>query len=557
MKFPHWLTSPQFEQEQKTHKARNLFNTLVTVFAVEIVCTAIIPVIFPENLLVWIFIGSAIILTIGCYLLLQARRLRLASILFCVLLGAIPFIIALNNNGVDSFAIQIYTIVVLIAGLLLGARSSLLIAILGSLGLVGLYFIESTGIIFIPPTSLPIFLKISTPSFVFILSAILLMNAIRNMETILQKARENITTLDEANLELQNVRTTLEQEVENRTIQLNATNAIGQTINRILDLDQLGIQVVKKLTTLFDFDFAAIYMVDSNNQWATLRYSSQEISSPQGVSHRFNIGMTTELETSLHSLKPHIEYFEIHQNAENPKLPKIPEVRSAITLPLYAGGKAIGAINVQSTQKTAYSQQEVETLQNVANQIAIAFENARLFQESQTQLSEINRLNQLYLQTTWRAYLAKETSAFHFSAGELQEIAQPDFAALEIAQQNRKIHVIQENGASFLIAPILFQDQVLGAIKLKATDRAWTTDEFALIEATLNQTALSLENARLILETQNRAEQEKILSDISSQMRETLDLETILQTAIYEMQKAFHLSEIEVHLISETAETRE
>ncbi|HLF87750.1 MAG TPA: GAF domain-containing protein [Anaerolineales bacterium] len=557
MKFPHWLTSPQFEQEQKTHKARNLFNTLVTVFAVEIVCTAIIPVIFPENLLVWIFIGSAIILTIGCYFLLQARRLRLASILFCVLLGAIPFIIALNNNGVDSFAIQIYTIVVLIAGLLLGARSSLLIAILGSLGLVGLYFIESTGIIFIPPTSLPIFLKISTPSFVFILSAILLMNAIRNMETILQKARENITTLYEANLELQNVRTTLEQEVENRTIQLNATNAIGQTINRILDLDQLGIQVVKKLTTLFDFDFAAIYMVDSNNQWATLRYTHPEIPSPQGDSHRFNIGMTIELETALRSLKPYIEYLEIPQKAENAKLLKIPEARFAITLPLYAGGKAIGAINVQSTQKIAFSQQGVETLQNVANQIAIAFENARLFQESQTQLSEINRLNQLYLQTTWRAYLAKETSAFQFSAGELQETAQPDFAALEIAQQNRKIHVTQENGDSFLVAPILFQDQVLGAIKLKATGRAWTTDEFALIEATLNQTALSLENARLILETQSRAEQEKILSDISSQMRETLDLETILQTAVYEMQKALQLSEIEVHLISETAETRE
>jgi GAF domain-containing protein len=161
------------------------------------------------------------------------------------------------------------------------------------------------------------------------------------------------------------------------------------------------------------------------------------------------------------------------------------------------------------------------------------------------------------LQTTWRALLSKQTLAFDFSEGKTEALETPDNQVLEIAQREQAIKITEENNTSTLIAPILYQDQVLGALKLKAPNRHWTNDELNLIESTLNQTALSLENTRLILETRTRAEQEKMLSDISIRMRETLDIETILQTTAQEMRKALQLAEIEVRLIPDQAQKKD
>ena len=65
--------------------------------------------------------------------------------------------------------------------------------------------------------------------------------------------------------------------------------------------------------------------------------------------------------------------------------------------------------------------------------------------------------------------------------------------------------------------------------------RQWTEGEIALIEAVVDQLALALENTRLLEETQQRAEQERIIAGITAQVRASMDLETILQTAVREL----------------------
>ncbi len=552
MHLPLWLSPPHFEQADQTRLAKNLYNILLSIFLFEIIFSILVPIVFPEDPNpALIFIGIAILYTLACYILMHTGRLSLASLLFCGFLGFSTLGASLDSNGLDSFTIPTFTVVIVIAGLLLGSRYSLTFAILGLICVILIYLVESTGLIAIPQTSFPILLKIAIPAFVFIMSAILLHSITQNLSLALQKVKENEGALETTNSELKSIQATLEQRIENRTAQLEASIEIGQTISNLLDPDELGKQIIQKFITVFAYDFAGIYFLDNTGRWAALRYTNQETLHPfQAEMRRIDLNQPNSITNAIRTQKAYItnDFSKPSERLSFNTL-QAPGIRAEITLPLQTSGRLLGALNLQAYQSLNFSPQEVEILQNVANQIASAFENARLFNEAQQQYQEISRLNQFYFQTTWRALLTEKIPAYHLSWGELKEMKKTDHATLEIAHQAQKIHLSNENGTATLIAPIMFQDQVLGALQLTAQDRIWTTDEMVLIEAVLNQTALSLENTRIINETRHRAEQEKLISEVSSRMRETLDLETILQTTAQEMQKTFNLSEVEIRLL--------
>ena len=551
MALPPWLAPPQFEHEDRTRLAKNLTNIFLTVLGFQIIFAIVLFLAPPEtsnNILY--FIGLGIFYTLGCYLLMLKGRLTLASVLFCILLSFSTLGMSFYSNGLNSMAIQTFTVVILITGLLLGSRYGFTFAVLGALTVFLLFLLELNGWSAFSQVSTPPLFKIIIPAFVFMMSAILLHHSTQNIHAALQKAQENEAALFRANAELQAIQTTLEQRIEERTSQLQASIEIGQTISNILDPEELGKQVIHKFITHFAYDFAGIYFLDEAGRSVVLKYSNlNETQSAQAKLHRVDLTQANSITNALHTQKPSLTCDILYSVAHFPSLPGS-MLRTDISLPLQASGRLLGVLNLQAYDDLALTNQDIELLQNVANQIAIAFENARLFNETQAQFQEINRLNQFYLQTTWRALLTEELPAYQFSAGELKEISTPDEAVLEKVRQEQKIHAIQnEDGTSTLIAPVLFQDQVLGVAQFTAQDRRWTADEIALVEAVLNQTALSLENNRLIVETRSRADQEKMISEISNRMRETLDLETILQTTALEMQKTFGLSEVEVRLL--------
>lgn len=550
MSLHQWFYPPQFKQEIQTRLARNLYLILTSVFSFEVVFGLLIFAIFPNNPLPALgFLGIAMLFTIGCYILMQRGNLNLASLIFCFLLGLTTLGASIRSNGGDSLTIQTYSIVIMIAGLLLSTRYSLFFAVMGILSVIGIHLAENSEIITITRIEYPALLKVAISSFVFLMTSILLATVSRTTSLALQRAKQNETALEEANNELKAIQANLEQRIEHRTAQLQASVEISQTISNLLDSDQLGQRVIQKLVSLFPFEFATIYLVENSEKWAILSYTNQtHPQTPVSETQQIDLTKPNSVADAIRTRKTKVTTPSSLNLAH-----LAPQIHVEITLPLLSRGKPLGAIQLQSTHPQTISQREILTLESVANQIATAFETARLFNESQQQLREINRLNQFYLQTTWQALLTQDVPAYHLSRGTVAESPHPNETALTIAQNERKIHIEHDNmGNATLIAPIMFQDQVLGAIELVSTQRIWTNDEIVLIEAILNQTALSLENTRLILETQTRAEQEKMISDISSRVRETLDLETILQTSVQEMQKKLKLSEVEIRLLPPT-----
>jgi K+-sensing histidine kinase KdpD len=100
-----------------------------------------------------------------------------------------------------------------------------------------------------------------------------------------------------------------------------------------------------------------------------------------------------------------------------------------------------------------------------------------------------------------------------------------------------------ESGGKLVKVPIRLRDQVLGVIEARKPDQAgdWSQDELALINNLVDQLSVALENARLYEDTQSRAERERRLAEITTKVRATTDVGTIMQTAILELAAALRV----------------
>lgn len=73
----------------------------------------------------------------------------------------------------------------------------------------------------------------------------------------------------------------------------------------------------------------------------------------------------------------------------------VPGMRSELAVPLFFGGEVIGVLNIESDQVGQFGETEIALLQAIANPIALAIENARLYQEERKRYSQVSMLNQL------------------------------------------------------------------------------------------------------------------------------------------------------------------
>jgi hypothetical protein len=114
----------------------------------------------------------------------------------------------------------------------------------------------------------------------------------------------------------------------------------------------------------------------------------------------------------------------------------------------------------------------------------------------------------------------------------------------------------ETNGHTLKI-PVKLRGQLIGYIGLEKDNSSlsWTEDEISVAEATASQVALTLENARLVEQSQNRASRERLTSEITANMRASLNIESVIKTAVDEIYKALNLENIVIQLEPELEET--
>jgi GAF domain-containing protein/HAMP domain-containing protein len=184
--------------------------------------------------------------------------------------------------------------------------------------------------------------------------------------------------------QLRNLVESLEVRVDERTQQLRASADVGRAAVSMLNPDELLRTSVNLITDRFGFYYAAIFTLDADGKFAMLREATGEaghVLKERG--HKLEVGGQSMVGYVTAQRKARIA-LDVGAEAVRFANPLLPETRSEVALPLIVGERVLGALDVQSTQAAAFDDNSTAVLQAMADQVAVALNNATLFAEAQT-----------------------------------------------------------------------------------------------------------------------------------------------------------------------------
>lgn len=339
---------------------------------------------------------------------------------------------------------------------------------------------------------------------------------------------------------------------------IEATQEVGRFVTTQRDQEALMNEVVNLIINVFhNIYHAQIFLVDNTNEFAILRASTGEVGRrllERG--HRLAIGGTSVIgRTTGEGVVTAVldtEASEFHHKND-----LLPNTRAELAIPLRIGKKIIGALDVQSFAANSFTDDQITTLQAMADQIAISIENARLYQESVRALDEIARQNRESTAETWRQHLYNTRSRELVAWSGTPTRTETD----GLREQAIKTGVTQIGGMTSnrtipVAVPILLRGQPLGAVVWELPVVEYSDEKVALAEELVNRLSITLDNARLFEESQRSADRERVLNEIASKITAQSDIESILTTAVREVGQALRTQNVRVRLGAEGAQRK-
>jgi GAF domain-containing protein len=344
------------------------------------------------------------------------------------------------------------------------------------------------------------------------------------------------------------------RDLEQRSIQIEAASEIAREAAAIRNVGELLNQTVHLISDRFGFYHAGIFSLDPTGEYAVLQAASSEGGKRMlARGHRLRVGSVGIVGYAAGVGEPRIA-LNVGADTIYFDNPDLPLTRSEMALPLKVRERVIGVLDVQSVEENAFTEDDVAILQTLADQVALAIDNTRLLGESQRALQELEAFHGEKVRQDWQEQIARQAPAFRYSqAGVTTATADVLQQAASLPLHGRPV-VLQDQDDRRLIAPIRLREEAFGSIVLSQEpgQAPWSAEELALIEEVSNQVALALENARLLQDTRRRASQEHLISEVTANVRESLDLDAILQTAVREIGEKLNIAEVEIRMGSGT-----
>ncbi|NWG34202.1 MAG: PAS domain-containing protein [Chloroflexi bacterium] len=166
-----------------------------------------------------------------------------------------------------------------------------------------------------------------------------------------------------------------------RTIQLQTAADVARAATSILDINDLLPSVVELIRDHFEYYYVGMFLIDEAGEWAVLRAASGEMGRQMlEMGHRLKLEDSSMVGWCIKHKQARIA-LDVGEDAVRFVNPLLPLTRSEIALPLIAHGNVIGAMTIQSEKPAAFSRVDITALQAMADLVANALENARLFTE--------------------------------------------------------------------------------------------------------------------------------------------------------------------------------
>ncbi len=353
-------------------------------------------------------------------------------------------------------------------------------------------------------------------------------------------------------------------DLEAHASKLQTASEVAQAVTSILDPDELFPQVVEFVRERFDYYYVGIFEIDETGQWAVLRAGTGEAGQKMLASgHRLAIGGQSMIGSCIQTREARVA-FDVGAEAVRFDNPVLPETRSEMALPLQSHDQVWGAMTIQSTRPSDFSSADIIVLQTVADQLANAIYNVTLLRQREQALRELERAYGRYTRDAWRMYLQEmqraqsyryrnrrlETEVVPYTeARESLEKGQPVVTRVRstsLESHRRDVETAATTGA--LAVPIRLRGQVLGVLNLRFAGEEISDDMIEVIEDVAGRLGQALENARLLDQTRADAVRDQLLSEVTSHVRRTLDMETVLKTAAEEIRRALDLPEVVIRL---------
>jgi GAF domain-containing protein len=379
---------------------------------------------------------------------------------------------------------------------------------------------------------------------------------------------------------IHNVR--LISESKQAALQFETAAEIARDISSSLDLDELLQKAVELIRSRFDFYHAAVFLKDLPGEFVVIREATGDAGlQMKRAGHKLGVGSKSAVGLVAGNGDPLIVN-NVARDAAYYANPLLPETRAEASIPLKVGERIVGVLDVHSKQSYAFAEDNLRTLQILADQLAIAVVNTELFAETQEHLAQHRLLHHI---TTTAASGTTLDEALQSAVNGLQVTLGGDRVSILLADREKKMlevraavgyasdvfdlripigsgitgwvaahrrtlrinNVLQDtryiegspNTRSEMAIPLLYRSEVLGVLNVESEQfSAYAENDEELLGTLGGSLAAIIANARLLEQIRARAERERILFEISDKIRRTTDLETILATTASELTRA-------------------
>ena len=364
-------------------------------------------------------------------------------------------------------------------------------------------------------------------------------------------------------------------------LQLQTAAEIARDISGSLNLDELLLRAVNLIRDRFDFYHASVFLLDLHNEFAVIREATGEAGTQlKRKGHKLGVGS----QSIVGYVSGRGETLVVNDTAKDATFfanPILPDTRAEAAIPLKVGDRILGVLDVQSTQPFAFSEDNLRTLEILADQLAVAVVNTELFADTQEHLSQHRLLHHI---TTSAASGTTLEEALESTVKGLQVTLGGDRVTILMMDRERKnlelrasvgyseeiasVHVpigtgitgwvashrkplrvddvtndpryisVSANTRSELALPLLYRNELLGVLNVESEQvAAYSENDEEMLGTLAGSLAAIMANARLLDQIRRQAERERLLYEITSKIRRSTDIQSILTTTASELSK--------------------